>query len=518
MLDFKQTIGFLQAAINATEDQIFVKDREFYYRAVNEAVCKNFVLPEDKIIGFRDDDLLPPETIKVFRHIDIEVFQTGKTIKVEEWVTFPNGKRVLLETIKSPCFDDEGNIIALIGIARDISERKKAEEELQRAKDEADQANLAKSQFLSNMSHEIRTPMNAVLGFTQILQELEMDANKKFYLESIFNAGKNLLSIINDILDLSKVEAGHFDLQYTPIDIEPLLIELKQFFSNRIQEKGLNFTFQTDCIEHALLLDAARLRQVLINLINNAIKFTSEGSVEVVTEFNYLNSYKSLGSLSIKISDTGIGIDEDQQESIFKTFQQARGQKSVEYGGTGLGLAISKKLIELMGGTISIESKKGQGATFIIKLPEVELISKEQLEGISENQVDLQNIEFDPATIVIADDIDFNRDVLKGFLKPYGFKLIEVADGAELLKVLKVSKPDLVLVDIKMPEVSGLEAAQVIRMNSKSKIPLIAVTASAMDEDEKRISKYTDSYLRKPIVKRDLLIEVMKYLMFKELE
>jgi len=166
MVDFKKTISFLQSALNATEDQIFVKDTEFYYRAVNSPVCKNFMLPEEKIIGFRDDELLPPETVNVFRHIDIEVFQTGRTIKVEEWVTFPCGKRVLLETVKSPCIDANGKIIGLIGIARDVGDRKKAEEELKAAKVAADQASIAKSQFLSNMSHEIRTPMNAVLGFS----------------------------------------------------------------------------------------------------------------------------------------------------------------------------------------------------------------------------------------------------------------------------------------------------------------------------------------------------------------
>ena len=252
LVDFKQTIGFLQAALNATEDLIFVKDKDFYYRAVNRPVCENYVLREDQIVGFKDDELLPEETINVFRHIDIEVMTTGKTVKVEEAVTFPSGKTVLLETVKSPCFDEEGNIIGLIGIARNIEERKKSEEELKRAKKNADQANMAKSQFLSNMSHEIRTPMNAVLGFSQILQELEQDPSKKFYLESILNAGRNLLSIINDILDLYKVEAGFFDLQYTPIEIGPLLQELEEFFNHKIKEKGL--TFKIDSEENRLCL------------------------------------------------------------------------------------------------------------------------------------------------------------------------------------------------------------------------------------------------------------------------
>lgn len=515
MVDFKQTIGFLQAALNATEDLIFVKDKDFYYRAVNRPICENYQLREDQIVGYKDDELLPEETIKIFRHIDIEVITTGKTVKVEEKVTFPSGKTVLLETVKSPCFDDEGNIIGLIGIARDIEERKKAEEELRTAKDAADQANTAKSQFLSNMSHEIRTPMNAVLGFSQILQELEEDPSKKFYLESILNAGRNLLSIINDILDLSKVEAGFLNLQYTPIELDPLFRELSQFFSQKIQEKGLDFIIEAKNVDSALLLDAARLRQVLINIINNAIKFTQDGSISLIVNFKYMNTYKNLGHLKIKVIDTGIGIDEDQQACIFETFQQARGQKTVEYGGTGLGLAISKKLIELMGGTIELTSSKGAGATFCIDLPNIELINKESLESSDENEIDLSSIDFDPATIVIADDIDFNRDVLKGFLKPFNFKIIEVSDGTELLKVMKVSKPDLVLMDIKMPEESGLDVAQAIRLNGNINVPLIAVTASAMDEDEKRISKFTDGYLRKPVVKSDLLLEMMNHLSFK---
>ena len=515
MVDFKQTIGFLQAALNATEDLIFVKDKNFYYLAVNRPVCENYLLREDEIVGFRDDEILPEETINVFRHIDIEVIATGKTIKVEETVTFPNGKTILFETVKCPCFDKDGNIIGLIGIARDIGERKKAEEELKMAKEAADQANTAKSQFLSNMSHEIRTPMNAVLGFSQILQELEQDPSKKFYLESILSAGRNLLSIINDILDLSKVEAGFFNLQYTPVALRPLLTELEEFFSQKIKEKGLLFKVDSAEVEKTMLLDAARLRQVLINIINNAIKFTDEGSISIVVDFSYSNSCKSLGNLRIKVIDTGIGIDEDQQDNIFETFQQARGQKNIDYGGTGLGLAISKKLIELMGGRIELQSQRGTGATFSIEIPDIELIGKESLDGKLESEIDLNSINFDPATIVIADDIDFNRDVLKGFLKPFNFKIIEVSDGKELLKVMKVSRPDLVLMDVKMPEINGLEVAQIIRRGENGKVPLIAVTASAMDEDEKRISKFTDGYLRKPVVKNELLLEIMKYLSFK---
>ena len=515
MVDFKQTIDFLQAAINATEDLIFVKDKDFYYRAVNKPLCENYLLREDQIVGHKDDELLPEETINVFRHIDVEVIEKGKTIKVEELVTFPSGKKVLLETVKSPCFDEDGNIIALIGIARDITERKKAEQELQNAKDAADLASRAKSQFLSNMSHEIRTPMNAVLGFSQILQELELDPNKKFYLESILNAGRSLLSIINDILDLSKVEAGFLSLQYSPIEMGPLLDELEEFFSQRVKEKDLVFNIESKKTDRVLLVDAVRLRQVLINIINNAIKFTDSGSISVIVELKCLNSYKNLGHLNIRIKDSGIGIDEDQQQGIFETFQQARGQKAVEYGGTGLGLAISKKLVELMGGNIQLESTKGQGSTFIIDIPEVELTSRDVLELNSQCEVDMANVDFEPATIIIADDIDFNRDVLRGFLKPFKFNIIEVSDGQELLKVMTVSKPDLVLLDIKMPEVSGLEVAQLIRLNGNDKTPLIAVTASAMDEDKKRISEFTDSYLRKPVVKKDLILEIMKYLKFK---
>ena len=512
MVDFKQTIGFLKAALNATEDLIFVKDRDFYYRAVNKPVCDNYLMTEDQIVGFRDDELLPPETVSIFRPIDKEVINTGRRIKVEEWVTFPSGKRVLLETVKSPCFDDEGNIIGLIGVARDISVRKKAEEELKLAKEEADHASQAKSQFLSNMSHEIRTPMNAVLGFSQILQELEEDASKKFYLESILNAGKNLLSIINDILDLSKVEAGQFELQYTPVSLERLLEELNLFFLPKISEKGLNFSVSNVKMEKAILVDAVRLRQVLINIINNAVKFTVKGFISVAVEFEYLNEFKNIGKVKITVKDSGIGIDLNQQDRIFETFLQAKGQRTSEYGGTGLGLAISKQLMELMGGDITLDSEKGAGSTFYIELPEVEMVELGSLSG-NDDGIDIKDIVFEPATIVIADDINYNRDVLKGFLKEYNFKLVEAGDGKELLKVLKETKADLILLDVKMPEVTGLEAAQIIKLDRN--VPIVAVTAFAMDEEQKKISKYTDGYLRKPVVKRELVLELMEHLKYK---
>lgn len=392
-------------------------------------------------------------------------------------------------------------------------------EELIKAVEAAEQANFAKSEFLANMSHEIRTPMNAVLGFTDVLRAEETDAEKCHYLDTIYSSGEALLTLINDILDLSKIESGKMELQYSAVSLKKLFIELKDIFSQKCKDKKLEFIITGKDLEMPpIIIDKIRLRQILINLIGNAIKFTDEGSITLSLDMKEENEHQSSVDLSIAVTDTGIGISPDQQEVIFEAFTQMKGQKTATFGGTGLGLAITLRLVKMMNGELTLHSEPGKGSAFEMTFSGVEFAPNEEEEAIHDRAAELP-IEFSPATILIADDIDYNRELIAHFLKGFNFTLVTAADGVEVLQQSLKEKPDLILLDMKMPGMSGYDTARALSEDTVLRtIPVIAVTASALKEDEKIISTICDGYLRKPISRTLLLKEMMRFLPYSEAE
>ncbi len=387
--------------------------------------------------------------------------------------------------------------------------------ELEESKIAAEAANLAKSQFLANMSHEIRTPMNAILGFAEIMINKIENPQLTHYLESIYSSGKALLSLINDILDLSRVEAGKLRLEYNAMPMDKFFDEIETLFMVQIKDKNLEFIkeIQSD-LPDALLIDEVRLRQILVNLIGNAIKFTESGHIKLsVGYFNQNHSNHSILDLIIRVEDTGIGIPTDQKDSIFDAFSQLTHQKFIHFSGTGLGLTITRNLAEIMGGHISVESKVGMGSVFTVIIKDIEITPIDALQEQLYQSVDLNSIQFAKSTILLADDIDYNRDVLKGFLEDYNFDFHEAENGKEVIELTRKYRPQLILLDMKMPLMDGYEASKIIKNDSEIKeIPIIAITASALKNDEEVIMKICNAYMRKPINKHDLIIKIMDFL------
>jgi len=381
------------------------------------------------------------------------------------------------------------------------------------AKNAAESANRIKGEFLANMSHEIRTPMNAILGFADILEEEISDKHHRQYLSMIRASGKSLLTLINDILDISKIEAGKMQLEYGAVNPVGVFEEITDIFSQQINEKGLKLILEIDSeVPEYLLLDEARIRQILLNLIGNAVKFTKSGTIKLTAKTRVNEEKPDTVDFIFSIEDTGIGIAEEQKKIIFDAFEQQSGQDHATYGGTGLGLAITKRLTEIMNGAISVSGEKNQGSTFTVTLRNVrKIICPIAIEN--KNELTLESVSFHQAIILIVDDIKVNRLLLRRFMKDYGFGFIEAKNGREAVNLARERHPNLILMDLKMPVMDGVEATQNIKAREETMgIPIIAVTASAMKGDEEKINSLCDGYLKKPVNKHDLITEVARFL------
>ncbi|MCP4345541.1 MAG: response regulator [Desulfobacterales bacterium] len=393
-------------------------------------------------------------------------------------------------------------------------ELQKTLRELEESRRKADAANRAKSEFLANMSHELRTPLNAVTGFSELLSSLVSDRKQKSYLDSIKTAGKSLLTLINDILDLSKIEAGMMEIMLVPVN--PLIIfsEIEQIFKMKIASKNLQFVTEIDKkLPCAVILDETRLRQILLNLVGNAVKFTEKGHIKLTAKNIYKTDDRTKTDLIITVEDTGIGISEHDLENIFKSFRQQDGQSTRKYGGTGLGLSISRKLVELMNGQITVDSRAGAGSTFKITLRDADVLSSE-IPVTEEKIYDIENITFEKAKILVADDVESNRSVLKEILSKVNLDILTAENGQEAVLMAGEYRPDIILMDIRMPVMDGIEATKRLKNNPKTKdIPIIAVTASSTAHDKSEIlAEGLDGYLTKPVKLNALFGELSRYL------
>jgi PAS domain S-box-containing protein len=396
------------------------------------------------------------------------------------------------------------------GIIANAYERKLMEQSILAERDKANNANKAKSEFLANMSHEIRTPMNAILGFSEALyHKLDSQQHRKM-LKSVLSSGNLLLSLLNDILDLSKIEAGKLEISPQPVDLKNVLQDIKLLFNDKAHKKGIEINiFIGSDFPGILMLDELRIKQVIFNLVGNAIKFTHAGYVNIRVALSYRT--EDTGELIIEVEDTGIGIPESQHERIFEAFGQQSGQSNRLYGGVGLGLAISKRLVEKMNGNISLASQEGKGSVFKILIPDIEAgsseIRKKEITDIS------QNLIFEPAKILVVDDVPSNIQIVETFLSSSGLTVSSAESGDIALEILNHITPDLILLDIRMPGMDGYEVAAKIKANPLlATIPVIAFTASVFSSDKLWSSGNFEGVLLKPVNQSELFTQVAKFL------
>jgi signal transduction histidine kinase/CheY-like chemotaxis protein/HPt (histidine-containing phosphotransfer) domain-containing protein len=354
-----------------------------------------------------------------------------------------------------------------------------------------------KEQFLANMSHEIRTPMNAILGFTSLLRRTDLNPSQKEYVQNIHSASENLLTLVNDILDLSKIEAGMMQLEETRFSLRSMISSVGAMFIEKVREKGLQLNIHVDKdVPDILVGDAIRLTQILVNLASNAFKFTEKGSIDIKADL--LSSSDHSIRLRLVVADTGIGISPAKQKTIFERFQQAEAETTRRYGGTGLGLSIVKQLVDLQQGTIELKSEPGKGSEFIVelpyKLPDLEQIYSEAL-AEQEEQVPLQKMK-----VLIAEDNHMNQQLVRHLMKSWSIEYNIVNNGNEAIRALQSDNYSIVLMDIQMPELDGYTATNIIRNELKMDVPIIAMTAHAMvGEKEKCLQLGMNDYVSKPI-------------------
>jgi len=407
-----------------------------------------------------------------------------------------DGKEIWAESAAALQLDENGKPHRLVGALQNITARKRAEQALVRAKDQAEAANQAKSTFLTTMSHEIRTPLNGVLGMAQVMAAAELSDIQRERLQVIRESGESLLAILNDVLDLSKIEAARLELEEAPFNIGELARGAHAAFSGVASQKGLAFDLIIEeAAQGTYLGDSTRVRQVLYNLLSNALKFTEQGEVKVTIR-------ATDAGLALRVSDTGIGVAPERIGQLFEKFEQADASVTRRFGGTGLGLAICRELAQLMGGSVTMESRQGEGSTFIATLP-LKRVAEPAAVPADRQSAD-QTDDLPTLRVLAAEDNAINQLVLRTMLQQAGVEPTIVADGRQAIEAWDLAEWDVILMDIQMPEMDGLSATRAIRererQTGRRRTPIIALTANAMAH---HVSEYAahdmDSFVAKPI-------------------
>ncbi|MCP4138031.1 MAG: response regulator [bacterium] len=500
----------LHIAVEQNPASIAITDRDGNIEYVNPTFCETTGYTLDEVKGKNPRILKSGKQSHEFYHNLWNTILSGKVWKNDIYNKKKNGECYWERSFISPLKNEKEEITHFIATNEDITERKILEEKLYQAKISADSANQAKSEFLANMSHELRTPLNGIIGFSQLLEMELMEApnpKQKEYISFIKESGNHLLEMVNDILDLSKIEAGKLEIERKPFDFTQMLKRSPSTVKAIARKKNIKMDTEIEPALGWLNGDEIRIKQVLFNLLSNAIKFTESGKKIGIS------AYAVKDSIKIIVWDEGIGIPADYIEKIFDPFEQVKNEKSSRTMGTGLGLSISKKLVELHNGTLTVESKINQGSRFVITLPErITVVSKNTVPPKPEkkNAISLPQKEI---KILLVEDDELSRILMQKSLEPAGFSVSHAPGGNRAIELVSEQGFDLILMDIGLPGMDGIETLEHIRKHCSEKIPVIALTAFAMKGDmEKYLSRGFNGYISKP-VNLELLIEKIEELL-----
>jgi PAS domain S-box-containing protein len=492
---------FLAVVLDNIPNLVFVKDAmNGTYLLLNKAVGDLMGLDRSEVIGKDDFSVFPKELAQRMVQEDFETVLGGVPLSIEETIPAQGGMKTL-HSIKIPIADISGQTRYLLGVSEDITPKKMAEKELISAKEKAEESNRLKTAFLQNISHEIRTPMNAITGFSGLMLEPDISIDQKTKYASIIQTNcDKLLTIVSDVLTISAVETNQMEIHLQEVDLNRMMDELTSIFSGTVQRHGLEFRNTTRLPEKVVVrTDKTKLMEIQNNLINNALKFTTTGSIEINCRLEGAN-------MIFSVKDTGIGFKDELKDKIFERFRQASQDSNREYGGTGLGLAICKAFVELLGGTINVQSEEGKGSEFSYSLPCDPISPKKGSAseiGKSAGEV---------ITILIAEDEDMNYLFLETLLQPMNWRLIRACDGQEAVDlVLEDPSIRLVLMDIRMPVKNGQQAAIEIK-KFRPNLPIIAQTAYALDFEIEQYGGVFDDYMTKPLRAQILKQKILEYL------
>jgi len=500
----------LEAIFNTSKDGIAILDEESNFLDFNQAYME--------MTGYTREELLEKScldlTVAEDRERSIDALQIVKKAgfmkNFEKGCILKNGTTLTVGMSITLMPDKERFLIT----SKDITSQKLLERHLLEAKESAERANRAKSEFVANMSHEIRTPMNAILGFSDLVLRTELTPKQRDYIEKISSSSSSLLNILNDILDYSKIEAGKLEILQKPFEIRDMMHRFEALYLPSIQQKGLLYTLNIqENVPHVMVSDELRLHQVLGNLVSNAVKFTESG--EILITVRLLDQNESDSRIEFSVKDTGIGMNDEQIKRLFTPFEQADSSITRKYGGTGLGLSISQRLVSMMGGTIDLKSEKGKGSTFSFSI----LMGNES-KTIEENVSDTSIVDKNSYAllkgikVLLVEDNYLNMEVAKGLLENFGVDVTTAFNGEEALNRLTTLEFDLVLMDMHMPVMDGLEATRMIRKNpSFMQLPIIAMTAAAMEQDRALcLEAGMNEYITKPIVLDQLVNILLKFI------
>lgn len=505
---------YMDSLFKGVVDMLIVLNTDFTIQSTNQSVTQLLYFDPSETQGKHLKDFLSEGSAALADKIMADLEANGHIANIELDLKTKQQKAIPASCSFSMLYNNQKRVSGILIIAKDITPQKKAEEELRRAKDQAEAANRAKSRFLASMSHEIRTPLNGILGITEILLSDPLTDQQRDYLKMVLSSGQTLTKLLNDILDLNKIETGKLTLENIPFNFEELMTSNIHPYKYIASQKGLGFNYRFDKnIPKVLVGDPTRINQVLVNLISNAIKFTEKGAVDV--EFSLESISEDQIILGGSVTDSGIGIPIEKQEIIFKSFAQSDNSMTRRYGGSGLGLAITKYLVELMGGVITVKSPPDEvlnrGTTFFFNLKLKHATQEECKVVESKNRV--ENLTLDKSVrILVVDDNELNLLVAERMIKNFGAQVKVAENGQRAIDMAKSEDFDMILMDVQMPVLDGYKATRELRKSNYKK-PILALSAGVFKDDiQKCFESGMNGHIQKPFSKKEIYQRIKEWI------